>query len=185
MADYSIENDNKFEIIGLNDIKADLNLGLKQPFKAETASVLELKPLEVKPLELKPLKADLGTDSKLKIEPLKLELEAHPLKTESSLSLDLKPAVVDLCLTANIGKLPNVCIRQPYQHHIGFTLFGAEIWGFTVSGQQETIIDELDRQPRVAWRGAQVSRPAQLPIQKPAPEPPSRSGGGLRVRLDP
>jgi hypothetical protein len=168
---------------GVNDIKADLKLELPQPFKAEQT-------LDIKPLEVKPLKADLGTDTHLDIEPLKLELQAQPIKTDSSLSLDLKPAVVDLCLTANVGKVPSVCIRQPYHHHIGFTLFGTEVWGFTVSGQQETVIEELDRQPRVAWGGALGTWPPQRPAQPAAqratqPEPPSRSAGGLRVRLGP
>jgi hypothetical protein len=118
------------------------------------------------------------------IDPLKLELKAEPLKTDSSLSLDLKPAVIDLCLTTNIGKLPNVCIRQPYHHHIGFTWYGTEVWGYTFSGQQETVIEELDRQPQVAWGGAQVTWPPPRPAPQPA-QPPSRHAGGLRVRIAP
>lgn len=191
MADVSYDIHSTTDIVGLNDIKADLKLELPQPFKTENSSSLELKPIEIKPLELKPLRADLGTDNHLKIEPLKLELQLDPVKTDSSMTLDLKPAVIDLCLTANIGKLPNVCIRQPYHHHVGFTLFGAEVWGLTLSGQQDTVIDELDRQPRVAWEGAQISQPPQRPHQhsgqspKPQPGQPSRQVGGLRIRLEP
>jgi hypothetical protein len=158
-------------IDSLNEIKGDLNLGLKQPFKTESD------------LELKPLKADLGTDTHLAIEPLKLQLQADPFRTDSNLSLDLKPAVIDFCFTTNIGKLPNVCIRQPYQHHFGFTLFGAEVWGFTFSGQQETVIEELDRQPKVVWGGARVSWPPSNRTPQSPPEPPTRDAGGLRIRL--
>ncbi len=177
MADTTIDvNDNStIDIAGLNDIKADLKLELPQPFQTSNSSTLEIKPV----------KADLGTDTHITIDPLKLDLEIEPLKTDSSLFIDLKPAVIDLCLTANIGKIPSVCIRQPYHHHIGFTLFGAEVWGLTFSGQQETVIEELDRQPRVAWGGALTARPPQRPPHQPVHQPPTRQVGGLRVRIDP
>lgn len=154
-----------------NDVTANLNLALTQPFKTESD------------LELKPLKADLGTDTHLAIDPLKLELQADPLKTDSNLSLDLKPAVIDFCFTTNIGKLPNACIRQPYQHHFGFTLFGAEVWGFTLSGQQETVIEELNRHPKVVWGGARMQWPPSNPASQPSAQQPTQEAGGLRIRL--
>jgi hypothetical protein len=157
-------------IDSLNEIKADLNLALTQPFKTESELDLE---------------AELATDTHLAIDPLKLQLQADPLRTDSNLTLDLKPAVIDFCFTTNIGKVPNVCIRQPYQHHFGFTLFGAEVWGFTFSGQQETVIEELDRRPKVVWGGARVTWPPSGPASPPAPQPPTRDAGGLRIRLGP
>ena len=166
--DISSDSSNSVDILGLNDIKADLKLELPQPFKTEGANSLDIKPL----------KADLGTNTHLAIDPLKLELQADPIKTDSSMAIDLKPAVIDLCLTTNIGKVPSVCIRQPYQHHIGFTLFGTEVWGFTFSGQQETIVEELNHQPKVVWGETEHHYPAPRPA-----EPPSRNAGGLRVRI--
>ena len=191
MADTEI--DNKIEIIGLDNIKAKLEGGAPLALKLEGGAPVDLKleggnPVklenvyDIKPLEIKPLKADLGTITHLTIDPLKLELA--PLN--QNLSVDLKPAVIDLCLTTNVGKLPNVCIRQPYHHRVGFSLFGMEIWGYSFSGQQETVIEELDRQPHVAWRGALATWPPHSPAHSPsaAPEPPSRQAGGLRVRLN-
>lgn len=177
MADTSVDVKDTIDIVGLNDIKANLTLNLPQPFNTENATSLEIKPL----------KADIGTTTHLAIDPLKLDLQLEPLKTDSSLSLDLKPAVIDLCLTANIGKLPNVCIRQPYQHSIGFSLYGTQVWAFTFSGQQDTVIEELDRQPKVAWRGASASwPPARSSQQQEESKPsPTREVGGLRVRLEP
>jgi hypothetical protein len=177
MADVSYDIKDKstdtLEIKGLDNIKAGLTLTVPQPI--DTSSTLELKPI----------KADLGTTTQLTIEPLKLELQADPIKTDSSITLDLKPAVIDLCLTANIGKLPNVCIRQPYHHHIGFTLYGTEVWGLTLSGQQDTVIEELNRQPKVAWGGAVTSRPPEERVHaEPRTEPPMRESGALRIRLD-
>ena len=158
-------------IDSLNEVKADLNLGLKQPFKTESD------------FELKPLKADLGTDTHLAIEPLKLQLQTDPVRTDSNLSLDLKPAVIDFCFTTNIGKLPNVCIRQPYQHHFGFTWFGVEMWGFTFAGQQETEIEDLVHRPKVVWGGARTTWPPSGAAERPSPPPPTHDAGGLRIRI--
>jgi hypothetical protein len=153
--------DNTVDVLGLDDIKADLKLELPQPLKTETTSALKVEPL----------KADLGTTSHVQID---------PLTTNSSLSVDLKPAVVDLCLTLNVGKLPNVCIKQPYHHHIGFTLWGTEVWGYTFSGEQETVIQDQHPRPRV------VSAPwTASPAPRGVSEPPTRETGGLRIRLGP
>jgi hypothetical protein len=177
MADVSYDikssSSNTVDLVGLDDINADLKLELPQPFKTESS------------LDIKPLKADLGTNSHLGIDPLKLELQVDPLKSENSYSIDLKPAVVDLCLTTNIGKLPNVCIRQPYSHHIGFTLFNIEVWGYTFSGQQETVIEDIQRQPKVMYGDVAPSWSPQRTASQPAAQPPSRQIGGLRVRLGP
>ena len=177
MADVSYDikssSSNTVDLVGLDDINADLKLELPQPFKTESSSSLEVKPL----------KADLGTDNHLEIKPLKLELQVDPLKSDNGYTIDLKPAVVDLCLTTNIGKLPNVCIRQPYHHHIGFTLFNIEVWGYTFSGQQETVIEDIQRQPKVMYGDVAPSWSPQRPAPQPGSQPPSRQIGGLRVRL--
>jgi hypothetical protein len=145
--------------VGLDDINVDLNLTLPQPFKTDAVNTV---------------KADLGTDSHVKLD---------PLTTDSSISVDLKPAVVDLCLTLNIGKLPNVCIKQPYHHHIGFTLYGMEVWGYTFSGEQETVIQEQHPHPKVALGAGPAPWTAPRPGPRRAPEPPVRETGGLRIRL--
>ena len=169
--DYDIDSDstNTYDIVGLDNVKTDnkvdadlgLKLELPQPYKVETASALDIKPLE---LTIKPLEADLD------------------LETKSNLTLDLKPAVIDLCLTTNFGKIPNMCVRLPYQHHIGFTLFGTEIWGYTFSGQQDMVVEELEKQPKVIWgETAQISSGSHAAPKNT--NPPSRHAGGLRVRL--
>ncbi len=147
------------DVVGLNDIVATVTLGLPQPFKTEGVNTVEIKPL----------KADVGSHSRLEIE---------PLKTDSSLAVDLKPAVIDLCLTLNIGKVPSICIRQPYRHKIGFSLYGVEIWGFSFAGEQETVIQELSPRPQVAPGGG-----AAWPPVTSAKDEPQVTGGGLRIRL--
>jgi hypothetical protein len=167
MADTSIEiksgSTNTVDVLGLDDVNVDFKLGLPQPFRTEATNELEVKPLN----------ADLDATQRLTID---------PLRTDSSLAVDLKPAVVDLCLTLNVGKLPNVCIKQPYHHHVGFTLFGMEVWGYTFSGEQETIIEDQHPQPRVALGAGPAGWSAPPPPPR-ASEPPTRETGGLRIRL--
>lgn len=159
---YDIDSDstntvaNTVDVLGLDDIDVDLS------FDADAKGALEL---DVKPL---------STESRLAID---------PLRTSSDLTLDLKPAVVDACLTLNVGKVPTVCIRQPYEHNIGFSWFGIEIWKYTFHGQQDTIVEEVKPKPAVAWGAKSMGgSPAEEPRGRRAGRP-SREVGGLRVRL--
>lgn len=108
--------------------------------------------------------------------------DIKPLQSDNSVKVDLKPVTLDLCMTANIGKVPDLCIRQPYRHRLAFSLYGMEVWGLTFSGEQETVVQEMDRSPQVTLGGASSSwrppRPAAPPV-----EPQTRTGNGLRIRL--
>jgi hypothetical protein len=140
----------------------DFKLELPQPFETKGSNELEVKPL----------KADLDSASRLHLD---------PVTTDSSISVDLKPAVVDLCLTLNVGKLPSMCVTQPYHHRVGFTLWGLEVWGLSFSGEQETVVQELPAQPRTAFGAVDWSA---LPASRRHDhDPPSREQGGLRIRL--
>jgi hypothetical protein len=178
MADVEVSSSstNTVDVVGLNDIKAGITLGLVQPFKTEGVNTYEIKPLEIKPLEIKPLTTN-NTNT----------FDVRPLKSDSSLALDLKPAVVDLCLTLNVGKVPSVCIRQPYRHKIGFTLYGVEVWSFGFSGEQETTVAEMPARPQVAVSGAAASWPPVLATEPAKREQPTNEaqGSGLRVRIGP
>jgi hypothetical protein len=152
------------DVVGLDNIKADLTLELPQPFRTEGVNTLDVKPL----------KTDIGTNSHVSID---------PLKTESSLAVDLKPAVVDLCLTLNSGKAPNLCIRQPYRHKIGFAIYGIEVFAFTFSGEQETVVSELAPKPQAA-PGQEIAWPPPRSHAQMKSEPRATSGAGLRIRLE-
>ena len=78
MADVEVSSTstNTVDIIGLNDIKANLKLELPQPFKTEGVNTYDVKPLKsesTNAYDIKPLKTDLGTNSRLAIEPLKTD----------------------------------------------------------------------------------------------------------------
>jgi hypothetical protein len=133
-------------------------LVLPQPFKTEARQELVLP---------QPFKTEGKTESRNEL------AITQPIVTDSrnSLSLDVKPIAVDLCMKMSMGSIPPVCIRQPYHHHFGITMFGVEVLGFTFSGESQTIIQDLPPRPQLEWRPARSI------------EPQPRSGSGLRVRL--
>jgi len=165
------------DVIGLDDIKADVKLELPQPFKTEGTNAVDLKA---------DVKANVDSNSNSTT-----HLSIDPLKTDSSLAVDLKPAVVDLCLTLNVGKVPSLCIRQPYRHRIGFTLYGVEVFGFSFSGEQETVISELGPRPQTLPRAEAPWPPERVHHvhghggHHEHREPGMASGAGLRIRLEP
>ena len=103
------------DVLGLDNIDVRTELVLPQPFMAE--QVLDLR-----------LPQPLRTENRSEI------AVTEPVVTDnrSRMELDVKPLVVDLCLNLNIGKPPEMCIRQPHNVHFGFTLFGMEIFGFNL-----------------------------------------------------
>jgi hypothetical protein len=167
------------DVIGLDDIKADVKVELPQPFKTEGTNAVDLKA---------DLKANVDSNSNSNST---THLSIDPLKTDSSLAVDLKPAVVDLCLTLNVGKVPSLCIRQPYRHRIGFMLYGVEVFGFSFSGEQETIISELGPRPQTLpraetpWPPERVHHAHEHGGHHEHREPRAASGAGLRIRLEP
>jgi hypothetical protein len=171
MADVNVTSTSSdtIDVMGLNDINADVTLNLPQPFKTDGVNTYDIKPLTT------------NSNTTIELKPLSADLKIEPLKTDSDITMDLKPVVLDLCLTTNVGKVPNLCIRQPYRHRFGFTLFGVEVWGFSLSGEQETVVDELRARPQIAATGNAVWTPAK-PAAAPTVEPRA-AGSGLRIRL--
>jgi hypothetical protein len=168
--DVDSESTSSVEIMGLDEINAELTLRVPDTIKTEASNAIETSST----IDVKPLEADIDNTTKLSVD---------PLNSDSSITVDLKPAVVDLCLTMNMGKLPNVCVRQPYHHHVGITLFGAELWGITVSGEQQTVMEELDRSPKVAWGGTTTAWPPDKAEGSRPAQPATRQAGGLRIQL--
>jgi hypothetical protein len=58
--------------------------------------------------------------------------------TDSRMLVDLKPVVMDMCTTLNFGRVPEVCVRQPYEHRFRVTLFGTEIMAFEFRGENRS-----------------------------------------------
>jgi hypothetical protein len=166
----NVDADSTVEIQGLDNIK--LTLDLPQPF--ETSSRTELV-----------LPQPLRTESRQEL------AVTEPIVTDSrsAMSLDIRPMTVDLCLNVNMGPPAPTCIRQPYHHHFGLTLFGIELMGLNFSGESQTIVQDVPKQPQVAWGSPE---PAHHHAHKPAgyraapaqpPAGPAEPRAGLRIRL--
>jgi hypothetical protein len=63
--------------------------------------------------------------------------------------MDLKPVVMDMCTTLNFGRVPEVCVRQPYEHRFRVTLFGTEIMAFEFRGENRSYTENMPGRPAV------------------------------------
>jgi hypothetical protein len=139
------------DIMGLDDVSVTLSvpdpittnstttLAVPDPIKNDITTKSDVGLTSDLTLDVKPLETTID------IKPLETTIDVKPLET----TIDLKPVVVDLCYTVNIGRLPETRVRQPYRHHVGLTLFGTEVLGMTFEGEQDTVIEDLHRQPMV------------------------------------
>jgi hypothetical protein len=120
-------------------------------------------------------KSKLTTDSTVTIDP----------KSKLALCLDVQPVVVDLCTKVVLGPLPATCIRMPYQHHFGVSLFGVELVGMTFHGEQRIIIDSFARRPEVMG-GTEFSEPkpeASERWKKRSSADATAAPGAVKIRL--
>jgi hypothetical protein len=93
--------------------------------------------------------ADMRTSSQLSTE---LAI-TRPIETRSDMNVDVKPLVVDLAFTANIGKIPRLCIRRPYEHHLRLTVLGVEVLALDRCGEKSTVVTDVPKAPTVVWGG--------------------------------
>lgn len=105
------------------------------------------------------------------------------LDSDARMLVDLKPMVVDLCTTMNFGKLPDTAIRKPYRHRFSFSMFGAEILAFEMSGESQTYVEALPRQPMVV-RGPEGSHGRRRDTRSHHEnDKPGGPGGGLVISV--
>jgi hypothetical protein len=126
---------------------------------------IELKPIELKPITLNENINVGGTDKPLAIsevidlKPVTVNenIDLKPVTVNENIDLkpitlneniDLKPVAVDTCQTYKLAPLPETVVRQPYRHHIGYTMFGVEYMGVSYDGESKQLIDS-PRRPQV------------------------------------
>lgn len=124
----------------------------------------------------------LETDSKFAL------AITEPIVSQSTAELDLKPIALDQCVRISFGPLPSTCVRQPYHQHFGFTLFGMEIFGFSVAGESQVLVTDIPTKPKVTLVGEQAvnhqhSYEYAHDVQ-PATGRSSSSSDGLIIRLE-
>lgn len=149
-------------------IKSDtgIDLTVTKPIvthsKSDSAAKLDLK---LEPVDLK-------------IEPLDLKIE--PLKVDTDSKIDVKPLAVDSCTTLKLAPLPPTRIEQPYCQHFGFTFMGMELFGFTVSGKSEMLLQSPSKSQ---YHAVHVPEAHAAREDREENHSDARSKGGLRVRI--
>ena len=179
------------------------NITIKGLDDINVTETFDIKPLEIKPIDItnrneltvtRPielsLKSDSKSDSKADIKSdsksdsnSKLDLAIEPLKIDQDQRtlLDVKPLVIDTCQTSTtkLAPLPPTAIDQPYNHHVGITFMGMEMWGVTLSGRSGTVIESPPRRHSLVTVHAPHKEPCSE--HEPCAESPRR---GLKVRID-
>jgi hypothetical protein len=151
------------EVKGLDD--AHLTFATPQPLKADVKAEI---------------KGDLSLQQTLKSDNRNELIIPQPIKTESAAKLDVQPLAVDQCMRISFGPLPPTCVRQPYQQHFGFTIFGVEIFGFNLEGEGKVLISDLPPKPHVVCG----EQPPHQHSAKDAGGVETTPDDGLRIRLN-
>ena len=76
----------------------------------------------------------------------------EPIITQMStdLDVDVKPVVVDLCLTLGIKDPPRFCVSRPNHRYLGLTLFGREVFDLRWGGTSNFVVDDVRHNTFVA-----------------------------------
>lgn len=69
----------------------------------------------------------------------------EPIITQMStdVDVDVKPVVVDLCLTLGVKDPPRFCLTRPEHRHFNLSLFGREVVGLRWGGTSRFIVDDV------------------------------------------
>ena len=101
------------------------------------------------------MKTELKSDGKFAFaipEPVRVNSAA-----DIRAGIDLQPVVFDQSLRLALAPLPATRICLPNRQHIGFTLFGVEIFGVTVEGEANFLVGAPERQTQIIRRPAKAA----------------------------
>jgi len=200
------------------DVAADVDMnttigGGERPVRMENLSVTTMgggeRPLATDMTMHTPdvLRTEMKSVSEMAMRSVSEMAITRPIETVSDMRMDIQPVVVDLSVTANIGKIPRLCIKRPYKQHLRVRVLGVEVLGVDLHGEKAMIVTDLPPRPTVAW-GGESHAPRQHPrvtlvdvgsdgdhgtsahgqhepFVVPADGGAGASGPGLRIRLAP
>lgn len=106
----------------------------------------------------------------------------EPIVTNMStdMRLDVKPMVVDACITLKIADLPEQRIRRPYDRRIKLSVLGTELVELRMCGESEIVVEDLPVKPMMTW-GAQKSHPHRSRVEPVIVQ--DDSSPGVRINL--
>jgi hypothetical protein len=125
-ATFTIRTPTSFDF-GLDDVGLEVSggapVGVKlsggEPIGLQTNSTITVA---------KPVQADVNGNLSLDVKPV-----------------EIKPLVFDLRLS--LDRIVPTYIRLPYRHHVGFSLFGFELVGLTIEGEQQITVQDTPPPP--------------------------------------
>jgi hypothetical protein len=165
---------------GLDDINVDFELTIPDPIVTQsTANINSNNGLTL----TIPEPVRLITDSTLTSNSNIISDSQVRANTQSAIALDVRPLTLDVCMKLEFGRLPPTCIRQPYKHHFGITLFGVEMIGFNFAGESRIVVEDVHPAPHVVWGGEQAVHHPHEHHQRGHPHAQPENGG-LHIRLD-
>jgi hypothetical protein len=180
--DADIDSSSSIEIVGLDDIGMRMEIVVPETIRTEGSNTFAI----TEPIRMEnDISADLNTTMDIK-----------PIQLSNDIDLDIRPVVMDLCFKLEFGGPPPTCIRQPYNHHFGITLFGTEVLGFNFAGESRIIVDEVPKKPQLVLGGSHAAKHGssehrgEYRGEGRGEGSDSHSGGrsgdegGLRIRLD-
>jgi hypothetical protein len=170
-------------INGLDDINVDFELTVPDPIVTQSTATANITTANGLTLHI-PEPIQLNTDSDLTSNSTITSDSQIRAQTESGIALDVRPLTMDVCLKLEFGRLPPTCIRQPYKHHFGITLFGVEMLGFNFVGESRVVVEDVRPAPQVAWGGEQAVHHPHGPGHHSKNPAHTEDSGGLRIRLD-
>jgi hypothetical protein len=140
----SVSSTVNLNVAGLSDMKETVTLAGGTKITEDVT----LRPVSVtENLTLNPVTVNENID----LQPVTVNenIDLQPVTVNEN--IDLKPVAVDTCQTFKLAPLPETEVRQPYHHHVGYTMFGLEFMGVTYDGESKQLIDSPHR-PQVIER---------------------------------
>ena len=177
--DVAVNLDNiKLDVASVSDVTANVNSTSNVAANVTSTSDIGVDSKSDITVDTGNIKTELVLPQPLKTQSHFAITEPIEMKNSSDIGLDIRPMVMDFCFKFEFGELPSTCIRRPYQHHFGITLFGVEVLGFNFAGESRIMIEDVQKRPHVAWGG---EPPAHTnPDHPPRPREEAQS---LRIRL--
>jgi len=107
----------------------------------------------------------------------------------STSEVDVRPLIMDSCMTLRLAPLPETCVHQPYSHRVAFSLLGKEVFGVSFAGSKRTEIrtppksvvmleDSTVMKPR-----AHHARPEATYSEPHERGAPRSASDGLRIKI--
>ena len=163
-------------INGLDDINIDLDMAIIDPIVTQsTATFNSTNGLSLSVPDPIRLETTLRSDSTINSD------STVRAETNSGIALDIRPLTLDVCMKVEFGRLPPTCIRQPYKHHFGITMFGVEMLGFNFVGESRVVIEDVQSPPHVVWGGEEAVSHSH---RHTGHHQSHVDDAGLRIRLD-